>query len=43
VEREPRELEDEMQFRLRNLQEWICELLIKNQKLRMTLMEEKGD
>jgi hypothetical protein len=40
-EDQPRELERELQFRLRNLQEWICELLIKNQNLRMTLMAEK--
>jgi hypothetical protein len=29
------------QANLASLQEWICELLIKNQQLRMTLMEMK--
>jgi hypothetical protein len=32
-----RELEEEGQERLRSLQQWICELLIKNQQLRMSL------
>jgi hypothetical protein len=32
-----RELEEEWQDRLRSLQRWICELLIKNQQLRMSL------
>jgi hypothetical protein len=32
-----RELEEEWQDRLRSLQQWICELLIKNQQLRMSL------
>jgi hypothetical protein len=31
------ELEEEWQERLRSLQQWICELLIKNQQLRMSL------
>jgi hypothetical protein len=31
------ELEEEWQDRLRSLQQWICELLIKNQQLRMSL------
>ena len=37
-----RELEEELQFRLRNLQVYICELLSKNQELRMTLMAAEG-
>jgi hypothetical protein len=32
---------EESQSRLRRLQQWICELLIKNQQLRRTLMEMK--
>jgi hypothetical protein len=28
-------------IRLQSLQEWVCELLIKNQQLRMALMEMK--
>jgi len=34
-------LQEEWQARLQGLQEWICELLIKNQQLRMALMEMK--
>ena len=30
------------QIRLQNLQVWICELLIKNQQLRMALVEAKA-
>jgi hypothetical protein len=33
---------EEILIRLRSLQEWICELLIKNQQLRMALMEAKS-
>lgn len=33
---------DEWQIQLQNLQRLICELLIKNQQLRMTLMEIKA-
>jgi hypothetical protein len=32
---------EEWQSRLRSLQQWICELLIKNQQLRCALMEIK--
>jgi len=32
---------EEWQSRLRSLQQWICELLIKNQQLRLALMEMK--
>jgi hypothetical protein len=32
---------EEWQSRLRSLQRWICELLIKNQQLRWALMEMK--
>ena len=35
-------LPDEWQMRLRSLQQWVCELLIKNQQLRMALMEMKS-
>jgi hypothetical protein len=31
--------QDEWQTRLRSLEQWICELLIKNQQLRWALME----
>lgn len=31
--------EEEWQQRLQSLQEWICELLIQNQQLRMSLLE----
>ena len=34
--------QEEWQMRLRSLQEWICQLLIKNQQLRMALMEVKA-
>jgi hypothetical protein len=34
-------LPEDWQIRLRGLQECICELLIKNQQLRMTLIEMK--
>jgi hypothetical protein len=33
--------QEDLQSRLRILQQWICELLIKNQQLRRTLMEMK--
>lgn len=33
---------DDTHARLRNLQEWICELLVQNQQLRMALMEMKA-
>jgi hypothetical protein len=40
-------LEEEWQVRFQSLQKWICELLIKNQQLRMALIEmntrEPGD
>ncbi len=36
------DLHDEWQCRLRSLQEWICQLLIKNQQLRMALMEAQA-
>ena len=32
----------EWQDELRSLQQWVCELLIKNQQLRMALMEMKA-
>jgi hypothetical protein len=32
---------EEWQSRLRSLQQWICELLIKNQQLRSAIMEMK--
>ncbi len=35
-------LPEEWQVRFRSLREWICQLLIKNQQLRMALMEMKG-
>jgi hypothetical protein len=35
-------LEDEWQERLRYLEQWICELLIKNQQLRMSLESVKA-
>ena len=35
-------LPEEWQRRFRSLREWICQLLIKNQQLRMALMEMKG-
>jgi hypothetical protein len=35
-------LHEEWQCRLRSLQEWICQLLIKNQQLRMALMEAQA-
>ena len=34
--------QDEWQIRQQTLQEWICVLLIKNQQLRMELMEVKA-
>jgi hypothetical protein len=37
------DLQEEWETRLRTLQEWICELLIKNQQLRMELMEMKAN
>jgi hypothetical protein len=33
---------EEWQIRFQSLQQWICELLIKNQQLRMALMEVKA-
>jgi hypothetical protein len=38
----PEESRQAWQFRLENLQECICELLIKNQQLRMALRELKA-
>jgi len=35
-------LPEEWQVRFRSLREWICQLLIKNQQLRMALMEMKA-
>lgn len=35
------DLHEEWQSQLRSLQKWICELLIKNQQLRLALMEMK--
>ncbi len=35
-------LHEEWQCRVRSLQEWICQLLIKNQQLRMALMEAQA-
>ena len=35
-------LQDDWRIRLRNLQEWICELLIKNQQLRMALIDTEA-
>lgn len=34
---EPARVPEEWQDRLRSLEQWVCELLIKNQKLRMAL------
>jgi hypothetical protein len=36
------DLHEEWQPRLRSMQEWICQLLIKNQQLRMALMEAQA-
>jgi hypothetical protein len=36
------DLHEEWQTRLRSMQEWICQLLIKNQQLRMALMEAQA-
>ena len=36
------DVREEVQIRLLNLQQWICELLIKNQQLRMALMEAES-
>lgn len=36
-------LPEEWQLQLRNLQEWICELLIRNQQLRMALMQATSE
>lgn len=33
---------EDWEIRLRSLQDWICELLIKNQQLRVALMELKA-
>jgi hypothetical protein len=38
---EPERGQEEWQDHLRNLQEWVCELLVKNQELRMALEKEK--
>jgi hypothetical protein len=38
VEREE-ERDEDWHHRLRSLEEWICELLIKNQELRMSLLD----
>jgi len=35
-------LHEEWQNRLRSLQDWVCQLLIKNQQLRMALMEAQA-
>ena len=35
-------LQEEWRIRLQNLHEWICLLLIKNQQLRMELIEAKS-
>jgi hypothetical protein len=35
-------MQERSQAKLLGLQQWICELLIKNQQLRMTLMEMKA-
>jgi hypothetical protein len=34
--------QEEWQSRLRSLEQWVCELLVKNQQLRWALMEMKG-
>lgn len=34
--------QEDSQVRLRSLQEYICELLIENQQLRMSMMEQKA-
>jgi len=36
------DLREEWQIRLQSLQDWICELLIKNQQLRIALVEAKA-
>jgi len=36
------DLQEEWQIQLRSLQQWVCQLLIKNQQLRMALMEMKA-
>ena len=47
VQKEERGLEAEWQEKLRSLEQWICELLIKNQRLRIslepTMTSERGD
>jgi hypothetical protein len=47
AQKEERGLEAEWQEKLRSLEQWICELLIKNQQLRMsrepTTASERGD
>ena len=47
AQKEERGLEAEWQEKLRSLEQWICELLIKNQRLRMslepTMTSERGD
>jgi len=37
------DLREEWQSRLRSLQDWICQLLIKNQQLRMALSEAQAN
>jgi hypothetical protein len=47
AQKEERGLEAEWQEKLRSLEQWICELLIKNQRLRIslepTMTSERGD
>jgi hypothetical protein len=47
VQKEERTSEAEWQEKLRSLEQWICELLIKNQELRVslepTMTSERGD
>ena len=47
AQKKDRGLEAEWQEKLRSLEQWICELLIKNQRLRMsleaTMTSERGD
>jgi hypothetical protein len=40
-QQQPESAQEELrQDRLRNLQQWICELLIENQKLRMSISKD---
>jgi hypothetical protein len=41
TEEQTGDAQEEQEFHLRCLQEWICELLTKNQQLRMELLELK--